>query len=320
MAAYTTDDAMRELSQLLAKPPAGAVSGEWQATTMQAGHSSRTGGFRDANGYHVEEGRPDSLSRIGEIIEKLESGAADGTGGSGFNKVVIRWKKPKIPFMRGQVTIETSFDRSIVPRGIDDPAYEAAASARRAFWQARGAVDDAFAAERGTPNSYNQTKWFGPHRRVLSIRGRSTDGGAVLLLATDGLSTPWAGISEPENGVECELFMEFADTLDAQGIDSWGNLLISIGDLVADGHRVARDVERHGAILFCRLTEDYRPFHRVMLSRDAGRIEGLPFGAVPLIRVTPVAEAELECQDLDEEWGVTAAHSVLASRGLSTAL
>lgn len=321
MAAYTTDDAMRELASILAKPPAGAVSGEWQATTMQAGHSSRTGGFRDAHGGHVEESRPDSLSRIADIVEKLAAGAADGGDGPGFNKVVIRWKKPKIPFMRAQVTIETSFDPSIVPRGVDDPVYEAAASARRAFWQARGAVDDSFAAERGTPNSYNQTKWFGPHRRVLSIRGRGNGGGAVLLLATDGLSTPWAGISEPENGVECELFMEFDDNaLDAEGIDSWGNLLISIGDLVADGHRVARDVERHGAILFCRLTEDYRPFQRIMLSRDNGRIEGLPFGAVPLIRVTPVTEAELAGQDLDEEWGVTAARNVLASRGLSRAL
>lgn len=45
---------------------------------MQAGHSSRTGGFRDADGNHVEEGRPDSLSRIGEIVEKLEAGAVDG--------------------------------------------------------------------------------------------------------------------------------------------------------------------------------------------------------------------------------------------------
>ncbi|GAA3110015.1 hypothetical protein GCM10010520_63090 [Rhizobium viscosum] len=318
MAAYTTDDAMRELSQLLAKPPAGAVRGEWEATTMQAGHSSRTGGYRNADGGHVEEGRPDSLSMIGEIVEKLEAGAAEGGDGPGFNKVVIRWKKPKIPFMRGQVTLETSFDRSIVPRGVDDPVYEAAAAARRAFWQERGAVDAGFAAERGAPNSYNQTKWFGPHRRVLSIRGRGADGGAVLLLATDGLSTPWAGIADPENGVECELFMEFADNaLDAEGVAAWGNLLISLGDLVADGHRVARDVEKHGAILFCRLTEDYRPMTRVMLSRDPGRIEGLPFGAVPLIRATPVADAELQGQDLDEEWGVTAAKSVLASRGLA---
>ncbi len=75
-AAYTTDDAMRELSQRLGKPPAGAVRGECEATTMQAEHSSRTGDFHDADRNHVEEGRPDSLTRIGEIVEKLEARAA----------------------------------------------------------------------------------------------------------------------------------------------------------------------------------------------------------------------------------------------------
>ncbi len=54
-----------------------------------------------------------------------------------------------------------------------------------------------------------------------------------------------------------------------------------------------------------------------MLSRDADRIEGLHFGAVLLIRATPVTEAELEGQDLDEVWGVTAARSVLVGRGLT---
>lgn len=36
---------------------------------MQAGHSSRTGGFRDADGNHVKEDRPNTLSAIGEIVE-----------------------------------------------------------------------------------------------------------------------------------------------------------------------------------------------------------------------------------------------------------
>lgn len=64
-----------------------------------------------------------------------------GADGPGFNKVLIRWKKPKIPFMRGRLTIETRFDRSIVPRGVDDPVYEAAArhviAAEPAFGQRR---------------------------------------------------------------------------------------------------------------------------------------------------------------------------------------
>jgi len=159
---------------------------------------------------------------------------------------------------------------------------------------------------------------FTPRRngsaRILAIQAPER-----LTLATDGLSTPWAGISEPENGVECELFMEFdAARLDAAGIENWANLLINIGDLVADGYRVARDVEKHRAILFCRLTEDHSPMSRIMLSQGPGRIDGLPFGSVPLIRATPIAEAEIEGQDLSDDWGAVAARNALAKRGVGS--
>jgi len=307
VASYSIDDAIRELAPVLGKAPAGAVSGEWTATTMQAGHSSRTGGYRDAQGRHLQEDSSHSLAIIDDVVEKLDAAAPQH-----FNTVVIRWKKPKFPFMRAEVTLETNFDEAIVPRGPDDPAYEEAAAARRAFWQGRGALQVGFAAERETANIYNQTKWFGPHRRILAI-----DAPGKLILATDGLSTPWAGIADPENGVECELYMEFdAATLDEAGISNWANLLINIGDLMADGHRVARDVEKHGAILFCRLTEDYAPLTRIMLSRTADRIEGLPFGSVPVILATPIAEAEIERQDLSDDWGATAARHALAKRGI----
>ena len=307
MAFYSTDDAIRELTPILDKAPAGAVTGEWTATTVQAGVSSRTGGYRDAGGNHLSQDSTHPLSAIEDVVEKLEPSEPQS-----FNKILIRWKKAKIPFMRGQVTLETEYDQTIVPRAPDDPIYETTAAARRAFWQGRGTLQEGFAAERGTANNHNQTKWFGPHRRVLAIHAQDR-----LTLATDGLSTPWAGVCEPENGVECELFMEFdAATLDAGQIDNWANLLISIGDLVADGHRVARDVEKSGAILFCRLTEDYRPMTRIMLSRDAGQIDGLPFGPVPLILATPIAEAEIEGQDLSDDWGANAARTVLAKRGI----
>ncbi|MFS2179514.1 hypothetical protein ACCC98_26800 [Rhizobium pisi] len=307
MASYSIDDAIRELAPVLGKAPAGAVSGEWTATTMQAGHSSRTGGYRDAQGRQLPEDPSYSLGIIDDVVEKLDAAASRH-----FNTVVIRWKKPKFPFMRADVTLETNFDEAIVPRGPDDPVYEEAAAARRAFWQGRGALQVGFAAERETANIYNQTKWFGPHRRILAI-----DAPGKLILATDGLSTPWAGIADPENGVECELYMEFdAATLDEAGISNWANLLINIGDLMADGHRVARDVEKHGAILFCRLTEDYAPLTRIMLSRTADRIEGLPFGSVPVILATPIAEAEIERQDLSDDWGATAARHALAKRGI----
>ncbi|EJZ17976.1 hypothetical protein NE852_13560 [Rhizobium sp. Pop5] len=307
MASYSIDDAIRELAPVLGKAPAGAVSGQWTATTMQAGHSSRTGGYRDAEGKHVMEDSSHSLGIIDDVVEKLDRAAPRP-----INTVVIGWKKPKFPFMRGEVTLKTSFDEAIVPREPDDPIYEAAAAARRTFWQRRGALQVGFAAERETANIYNQTKWFGPHRRILAI-----DSPGKLTLATDGLSTPWAGVADPENGVECELFMEFdAATLNAAGVGNWANLLINIGDLVADGHHVARDVEDHGAILFCRLTEDYAPLTRIMLSRDASRIEGLPFGSVPLILVTPITEAEIQGQDLSDDWCAAAARHALAKRGI----
>ncbi|MBY3309155.1 hypothetical protein HFO02_24810 [Rhizobium laguerreae] len=307
MASYSIDDAIRDLAPALGKAPAGAVSGDWTATTMHAGHSSRTGGYLDAEGKHVPEDSRHPLDIIADVVEKLEASEVPR-----FNKVVIRWKKPKFPFMQAKITLETSYDQTIVPRGPDDPTYETAAAARRAFWQNRGTLQEDFAVERGTANIHAQTKWFGPHRRILAIHAPGR-----LTLATDGLSTPWAGISEPENGVECELFMEFdASTLDAAGIENWANLLINIGDLVADGYRVAGDVEKHGAILFCRLTEDYRPMTRIMLSRDPGRIDGLPFGSVPLIRATPIAETEIEGQDLSDDWGAAAARNALAERGM----
>ena len=309
MASYSIDDAIRELAPALGKAPAGAVSGEWTATTMQAGHSSRTGGYRDAEGNYVPEASRHPLDIISEVVEKLGA-----SGVPRFNKVLIRWKKPKFPFMRGEITLQTSYDRTIVPRAPDDPIYETAAAARRVFWQSRGTVLQNFAAERGTANIHAQTKWFGPHRRILAIQAPER-----LTLATDGLSTPWAGISEPENGVECELFMEFGPaTLNAEGIKNWANLLINIGDLVADGYRVACDVEKHGAILFCRLTEDHSPMSRIMLSQGPGRIDGLPFGSVPLIRATPIAEAEIEGQDLSDDWGAVAARNALAKRGVGS--
>lgn len=307
MASYSRDDAIRELAPVLGKAPAGAVSGQWTATTMQAGHSSRTGGYRDAEGKYVPEDSSHSLGIIDEVVEKLNAAAQQP-----FNTMVIGWKKPKLPFGRGEVTLETSFDQTIVPRGPDDAIYEAAATARRAFWQDHGKLHEGFVVDRQKANTYKQTKWFGPHRRILAI-----DRPGKLILATDGLSTPWAGIADPENGVECELYMEFdAGTLNTAGIGNWASLLINIGDLVADGHRVARDVEKHGAILFCRLTEDYAPLTRIMLSRDAGRIENLPFGSVPLILVTPIAEAEIDGQDLSDEWSAAAARHALAKRGI----
>jgi len=304
MTAYSNSDAARDLRPELDKAPTGAVNGEWFFITEQAGVSSQTGGYMYADGSHVTAGAQ-AFQRIGNVVDKLEASPI-----TPFNKVIIRWTKSKIPLMRGRVTLDTIFDETIVPRGPESPVYEAAVVARRTFWESYGDVSDSFIAEQDDANVHNQTKWFGPHRRVLCAKS-----GTKLMLATDGLSTPWAGVAEPENGVECELFMELdvSDNTSHQ-IDNWGRLLISLGDLVADSYQVAADVEKYEAILFCSLTDDYKPMTRIILSRDGREIEGLPFGSVPLIRVTPIAEAEIENHDQSDEWASNAARHALAER------
>lgn len=306
--AYSIGDAVRDLRPVLDKAPCHATTGEWRATTMQAGTSTQSGGYRNAEGKYVGVETTDPGRIIDVIIEKLEAAQTQR-----FNVVVIRWTKPKLPFLKSRITIETLFDEAIVPRGANDPIYETAASARLTFWKQRGAVSDGFAAERGEANIYNQTKWFGPHRYVLSITTPEK-----LLLATDGLSTPWAGVAERENGAGCELFLSLDfPPANGQSVDDWANLLINLGDLVADGYQVADDVEKYGAILFCRLADDFSPMGRIILSRDPGRIEGLPFGPVPLIRVTPIAEAEQEGLDQSDDWSARAAGDVLAKRNIA---
>lgn len=307
MTRYTIADAEQELLAILDKAPAGAIDGEWEATTMQAGTSSRAGGFRDRQGHYLDE-----TSAVGDtleaVIEKLEAG-----GGPRFNVARIRWTKAAIPWTKGKVEIETRLDANSVPRAPDDPVYDAAARARRAYWSSQGMVEDNFAAERPQANIHGQTKWFNPHRRILHIR---TEGGS--LLATDGLSTPWAGIADKENGVECEVLLALDDAmLGVAHVAAWADLMIGVGDILADGHRVAGDVARHGAIVFCRTGDDFLPLSRIVLSRTDGVIEGLPFGPVAVIRATAIEEADLAGGDPDEAWDVTIAHLALARRGIA---
>ncbi|MCU6677356.1 hypothetical protein [Leclercia tamurae] len=307
MTAYSNSDAARDLRPALDKAPAGAVNGEWFFITEQAGVASQTGGYMYADGSHVAEGNH-AFQKVREVVEKLEASRVQP-----FNKVMVHWTRSKIPLIRGRVTVETLFDETIVPRGPQDPIYEIAALARRAFWEKYGSVSDGFTVERDDSNVHNQTKWFGPHRRVLNIKRNTT-----LTLATDGLSTPWAGIADPENGVGCELFMELdASNMISQQIDDWAHLLITLGDLVADGYQVAADVENYGAILFCALTNEYNPVTRIILSSDSRRIDNLPFGSVPLIRVTPIAESEIAHLDQSDEWASSAARHALAERQIA---
>ncbi len=129
MTAYSNSDAARDLRPALDKAPAGAVNGEWFFITEQAGVSSQTGGYMYADGSHVAEGNH-ALQKVREVVEKLEAARVQP-----FNKVIVHWTRSKIPLIRGRVTVEKLFDETIVPRGPQDPIYEVAAVARRAFWE-----------------------------------------------------------------------------------------------------------------------------------------------------------------------------------------
>lgn len=112
MTAYSNPDAARDLHHALDKAPAGAMSGKWFATTEQAGVSSQAGGYIDAEGIHVAAVDSNTSPAIRKVVEKLEASQTQP-----FNKVVVRWTRSKIPLVRSRVTVETIFDKAIVPRG-----------------------------------------------------------------------------------------------------------------------------------------------------------------------------------------------------------
>jgi hypothetical protein len=207
--------------------------------------------------------------------------------------------------------LDIRFDPVIVPRAPDDPVYEQAAAARREYWQRYGDLAPDPAAERGTPNTYGQTKWFGPHRRVLRVNRPGS-----ILLATDGLSTPWAGVADRVNGVECELVLEWPERMNAEQLQAWADLMISLGDRVADRYRVARDVQTHRALLFSGLSAEFKPMSFVIFSSLGAEITGLSFGPVPLIRVTPVREDEMPPASDETPWESATARDLLKRCGI----
>ena len=318
---YGIADAQRDLRASLGHAPAGAVAGAWSATTMQAGHAQISGGYTDAGGRHLDPEPRRAFDAVGAAVERLAA------AGGAFNRVEVRWTRARFPLsllgQTGRISIETAFDPAIVPRGPEDPAYEAAAAARRRFWEGRGRVLSGFAARDLDTNIHGQTKWFGPHRRVLLLHPSSGSADGVVLV-TDGLSTPWAGIPDPENGVACEVALRLPEGEAAQTerVRLWTTIMMSLGDRVADGYRVARDVEKHGAILFSRLPAACAPLEFVLLAAaaDDAAIPDLPFGSVPLLEAVPVTAAEVAGGDPDEAWEASTARAALARRDRSAPL
>ena len=166
---YGIADAERDLRAALGQAPAGAVAGAWSASTMQAGYSDISGGYTDAAGHDVDAEPRNAFAAVEAAVSRLVE-----AGGAPFNRVEIRWTADRFPLSLlgwpGRVRVETSFDPGIVPRGPEDPAYEAAAAARHRFWEARGRRVCGYAAQDHHANIHGQSKWFGPHRRILLLR------------------------------------------------------------------------------------------------------------------------------------------------------
>lgn len=156
MTAYSNSNAARDLRSALDKAPAGAVNGEWFFITEQAGVSSQTGGYMYADGSHVAEGNH-AFQKVQEVVAKLEESQIQP-----FNKVIVHWTRSKVPLIRGRVTVDTLFDKKIVPRGPQDPIYEAASVARRAFWEKYGSASDAIRLNKMTRTYTTRRNGSGP--------------------------------------------------------------------------------------------------------------------------------------------------------------
>lgn len=108
-----------------------------------------------ADGSHVAEGNH-SFQKVREVVDKIEASQMQR-----FNKVTVQWTRSKTPFIRGRVTVDTLFDETMVPRGPQDPIYEAASVARRAFWGKYDSISDGFMAQENDANVHNQMKRLG---------------------------------------------------------------------------------------------------------------------------------------------------------------
>lgn len=281
--------------------PPNACSGEWMQTIEQAAVSSGRGGFADSAGSYVPSAHDSELfDAIREAVEEIHL-----AGDRSWNVARIGWRPGDLA-----VTIDTIFDPEIVPRAPDDPVYEEAATARRDFWNAVGGEVDGYLGDAAKANDHGQTRWFSPHRRLMRVElaGRAT-------LVTDGLSTPWPGVLDKVNGSEIEVFLENPNQ--HASMEPWINVLLDVGDMIADDRGIESDVVRNGAVIFCGLTDTVAPYTHLVLSVPADNepafIPSLPYGRARLLKATAVTLDDLAGHSLDG-WAVEAARQALARR------
>lgn len=304
MTTQLNSELVKRLRQLA---PASAERLIWTQSIEMAAVSSGSGGFVDANGEWLDPFSKEAA----EFTEFISSFVAQMANDGSWNVAEIHWKIDE-----EAATIETHFDATIVPRANNDPVYELAVSARAAFWRGKGDVID-YPSEPTRINDHRQTKWCSPHRRLIRV---STASGVIL--ATDGLSTPWCGVPDEKNGIEFEIYLPLDGIVIGSGdgeLAAWVHALLDVGDFAADEFELCDAVKEHSAVLFCRLDARLLPYTQMILSvpdiEGWLEIPGLPFGSISLLRATPARDHDLEGLDLSTDWGAEAARSALSRLG-----
>lgn len=237
---------------------------------------------------------------IRDVIEALAE--AERTAGTPvWNLYELEWTRG-----RRHVTLITRLDPDSIPREIGDPVFERAAAARLDFWSGLGEFEGY--VERGRPpNAYGQTPLFlGPHERLAKVRR-----GGNLILATDGLSTPWPGVADRENGFGLELALALPD---ATGPAK--DLLFTIVRQVIDYPDAAETALAEGGAC---ILDHGNPPGLIILTRPEpdmpDQIPGLPFGPAGLLAAVFVSPENLAKFGMPGEgWDPTYACKLIEAR------
>jgi hypothetical protein len=130
---------------------------------------------------------------------------------------------------------------------VDDPRYEAFATARRLAWSAIGPVDADVIGYLVSPQFGGGPAWPTTRQSYLVVRPAGS-----IIIASDGLSDLFVGTDSQEPGFGCEVYIECPDLAGAAFEDlkrSWQFQLIeNLAQNVADFGGVEGPLARYGVI------------------------------------------------------------------------
>lgn len=130
---------------------------------------------------------------------------------------------------------------------IDDPRYEAFATARRKAWSALGPVDEDVIGYLVSPELIGGPAWPTTRQAYAIVRPAGS-----LVIASDGLSDLFAGSDSTEPGFGCEVYIECPDlagTTFEVVKRSWQFQLIeSFAQNVADFGGITGPLDKYGVL------------------------------------------------------------------------